>query len=98
MLEEVREGALHQILQHKRRIARYYNSKVRRRAFAAGNVVLRKAEFSEQERRMGKLAATWEGPYRVKFVLGSGAYILETLGDKELTHPWNVQHLRVYYQ
>jgi hypothetical protein len=64
-------------------VARYYNSKVKKRSFRKGDLVFRKAEFSEQDRRLGKLAANWEGPYKVKVVLGSGAYILETLGGKK---------------
>lgn len=71
---------------------------MKHRHFQIGDLVLRKAEFSEQETRSGKLAAHWEGPYRVKAVLGSGAYMLETLGGKELGHPWNAEHLRKYFQ
>ena len=49
-----------------------YTRKARPRSFNQGN----------KNARDGKLAANWEGPYRVKEKLDDGAYILETLAKK----------------
>ena len=40
----------------------------------------------------------WEGPYKVIRVVRSGVYELEDLGGRLLGHPWNVEHLKKYYQ
>ncbi|XP_016165137.1 uncharacterized protein K02A2.6-like [Arachis ipaensis] len=41
----------------------------------------------------GKLVTNWEGPYRVKEVVGNGAYKLERLDGKEVPRTWNVANL-----
>uniref|UniRef100_A0A2N9GPC3 Uncharacterized protein n=1 Tax=Fagus sylvatica TaxID=28930 RepID=A0A2N9GPC3_FAGSY len=45
----------------------------------------------------GKLGPNWEGPYRVRFVTGTGAYHLEDLNSLPLPRPWNVSNLRKYF-
>ncbi|XP_072084471.1 uncharacterized protein [Arachis hypogaea] len=45
----------------------------------------------------GKLAANWEGPYRVREVLGKGAYKLECLDGSEVPRTWNVANLKRFY-
>ena len=45
----------------------------------------------------GKLAQTWEGPYRVTAIAGAGAYYLEDLDERSLPQPWNVHNLKKFY-
>ena len=45
----------------------------------------------------GKLAQTWEGPYRVTAIAGAGAYYLEDLDKRPLPQPWNVNNLKKFY-
>jgi len=45
----------------------------------------------------GKLAANWEGPYRVTANIGTGAYILESLGGLQIPRTWNADKLKSYY-
>ena len=47
----------------------------------------------------GKLASTWEGPYRVTAIAGAGAgpYYLEDLDERPLPRPWNVHNLKKFY-
>ena len=45
----------------------------------------------------GKLAQTWEGPYRVTAIAGAGAYYLEDLDERPLPRPWNVHNLKKFY-
>ncbi|KAI9084687.1 hypothetical protein K1719_033331 [Acacia pycnantha] len=74
-----------------------YNQKVKPRSFDRGDLVLRRADVSNKNARDGKLAANWDGPYRVKEKLHRGAYVLETLARKPIKRTWNVDKLRVYY-
>ena len=45
-----------------------------------------------------KLDLTWEVPYKITKVSKSGTYWLEDTVKKVLPHPWNVEHLKKYYQ
>jgi hypothetical protein len=50
-----------------------------RREFTIGDLVLRRANIGLKNAKDGKLAANWEGPYRVIRSTRKGAYALETL-------------------
>ena len=45
----------------------------------------------------GKLAANWDGPYRVTDSFQNGAYKLEELSGKAIPRTWNATHLKAYY-
>ncbi|XP_064983502.1 uncharacterized protein LOC135623960 [Musa acuminata AAA Group] len=81
LLEERRADAHIRALSYKRAIARVYNRKVRPRPVRLGDLVLRRTEVSDPTRQRGKLAPSWEGPYRVTEVIGTGAFRLATMGD-----------------
>ena len=65
------------------------------REFSAGDLVLRKAVGNMRDTNAGKLAPTWEGPYRITAIAGTGAYYLEELD--ETPRPWNVHNLKKFY-
>ena len=79
-------------------MAKHYNSKVRYRDFYVGDLVLRKIMGAAKESTQGKLGPNWEGPYKVTSWQIKGTYYLEMLDGQEVQHPWNVEHLRKYYQ
>ena len=78
----------------KRRLERSYKTKVVPRKFQEQDLVLRKAQLIQMD---SKLAPKWTGPYRVKQVLGEGAYKLETLEGREIPRTWNAANLRFYF-
>ena len=96
LIDEAREAARVKLVEYQRRMARYYNSRVRPRVFFPGDLVLRKAEASRPVEASGKLAPNWEGPYQVESSLGHGAYRLRTLGGDSLPRTWNAEALRYY--
>ena len=63
-----------------------------------GNLVLIKIFQSTKEQNTGVLGPKWEGPYRVVEIVRPGTYRLEDMNGVMLPHPWNVEHLRIYYQ
>ncbi|XP_057724061.1 uncharacterized protein LOC130940023 [Arachis stenosperma] len=97
LIEEVRETAAirHQALQQQ--LSRRYGQKVNQRSFSKDDLVLRKTEQARRPPSHGKLAATWDGPYRIYEVLGRGAYKLEELDGTKLPNTWNVSSLKRYY-
>ncbi|XP_016164665.1 uncharacterized protein LOC107607204 [Arachis ipaensis] len=97
IIEEVRDIATLRQRAAQQTIARHYNKSVRSRTFNKGDLVVRKTELARRPPSHGKLAANWEGPYRVTQVLGNGAYKLETLTGTVLPNTWNVASLKKFY-
>lgn len=96
LLEERREKAYVKEVRYKQQVARYYNQKVKSRQFQAGDLVLRNNEISKAE-KLGKLEATWEGPYQVDEVLGKGSYKLVTLSGEPIPCTWHAIDLKRYF-
>ena len=94
VIDEVRDLAHISGEAMKRRLERSYKTKVIPRGFQAQDLVLRKAQLIQMD---SKLAPKWTGPYRVKEILGEGAYKLETLEGKEIPRTWNASNLRLYF-
>lgn len=98
IIEERHELAQMRMMAQKQRMARYYNLKTKERKFKVGDSVFRRVFLHTQEKGAGKLGATWKRPYQVTKVLRSGTYWLADLAGIELMHPWNIEHLKKYYQ
>ncbi|CAL2256614.1 unnamed protein product [Prunus armeniaca] len=79
-------------------VAHYHNSRVKPRAFQVDDLVLRKVMLATRKPSDGSLGPTWERPYRVIDIVCPGAYRLRDLEGANLPHPWNVEHLKKYYQ
>ncbi|XP_072084544.1 uncharacterized protein [Arachis hypogaea] len=97
LVEETREMAHLSETALKQRIALRYNAKVLGREFEERDLVLRRNDIDLPTPGEGKMAANWEGPYRIKEVLGKGAYRLERLDGKEIPRTWNAGNLRRFY-
>ncbi|XP_057763544.1 uncharacterized protein LOC130983889 [Arachis stenosperma] len=81
----------------KQRVALRYNTKVLKREFEPNDLVLRRNDIGLPTPGDGKLAANWEGPYKVKKVMGKGAFKLEKFDGKEVPRTWNADNLRRFY-
>ena len=79
-------------------MAKHYNSNVRHGDFQVGDLVLRKVMGTTRDPLQGKLGPNWEGPYRISSWQRKGTYHFKTLDGRKLQHPWNMEHLRKYYQ
>ncbi|XP_072064535.1 uncharacterized protein [Arachis hypogaea] len=84
LVDEAREMAHLTEIAPKQRMPLHYNAKVLKREFGKNDLVLRRNDIGLPTRGEGKLATNWEGPYRVKEVLGKCAYKLEKLDGKEI--------------
>ena len=65
------------------------------REFSAGDLVLWRAVGNMRDMNAGKLAPTYEGPYRVTAIAGIGAYYLEGLDERSLPWPWKIGRAHV---
>ena len=97
LIEEQRERACMRLEAYQQRVARYYNSRVKTRPMAVGDLVLRKSAITNALKEEGKLRANWEGPYRIRRMITPNTCKLETLEGKKVQKTWNTNHLKVYF-
>ncbi|XP_072071637.1 uncharacterized protein [Arachis hypogaea] len=97
LVDEAREMAHLSETALKQRMALPYNAKVLKREFEQDDLVLRRNDIGAPTPGEGKLTANWEGPYRMKEVIGKDTYKLERLDGKEIPRTWNSSNLRRFY-
>ena len=97
-MDEVRMDAEQRIVRYKNLMARQYDAMVKPRRFNIGDLILKRVTSATRNLAYGKLGPNWEGPYRVINYKWQGSYYLEALDGRRLEHPWNIEHLRKYYQ
>ena len=98
LIDMVRMDAEQRITRYKNLMAKQYDAMVKPRGFNIGDFVLKRISLATKNPAHGKLGPNWEGPYRVINCKRQGSYYLEALDGRKLEHPWNVEHLRRYYQ
>ncbi|GKB53779.1 reverse transcriptase domain-containing protein [Tanacetum coccineum] len=96
LIEERREQAAIQEAKSKKKMEKYYNSRVRGTSFKPGEMVYRSNEASHAQDG-GKLGPKWEGPYEVKESLGKGAYKLKDRKGNDVPRTWNICNLKKCY-
>jgi hypothetical protein len=97
LLQEKRNHAQITLLAYQERMAKYFNRKVKPRSFKVGDLVLQKVTLATRDSVEGKIAPSWEGPYKVTSCQRPGAYYLEDSAGKVLPRPWNAEHLKKYF-
>ncbi|GJU16086.1 hypothetical protein Tco_1144052 [Tanacetum coccineum] len=95
-LPDQREQAAIQEAKSKKKMEKYYNSRVRGTSFKPGEMVYRSNEASHAKDG-GKLGPKWEGPYEVKESLGKGAYKLKDRKGNNIPRTWNICNLKKCY-
>ena len=97
-LDEKRKQVLKRTEDYQRKTTRYYDQKVKPRGYKPGDLVLKKLLLARKNPTHGKLGPNWEGPYIVSRVVRPGNYELQIEEGKVLSHSWNVEHLKRFYQ
>lgn len=62
LLEEVRDRAQVRMAAYQQRASKFYNSRIKKRSFRVGDLVLCKVEVSNPKSSVGKLSLNWEIP------------------------------------
>nr|KYP35924.1 Pol polyprotein [Cajanus cajan] len=97
VIEEVRDKARIVAEACKQRMSRRFNSTLSKRCFKEGDLVWRVQGSARRNPREGKLAANWDGPFRIRHSLDNGAYKLEELSGKVIPRTWKSTHLKAYF-
>ena len=98
LIDEVRMDAEQRTVRYKNLMARQYNAMVKPRHFNIGDIILKRVSLATKNPTHGKFGPNWERLYRVIDCKRQRSYYLETLDGRKLEYPWNVEHLRRYYQ
>ena len=98
LLDEKREQVLRRTEDYQRKIARYYNKKVKPMSYMPSDLVLKKLLPARKNLAHRKLGPNLEGPYIISRVVRPGNYELQTEEGKVLQHTWNAEHLKRFYQ
>ena len=93
LVDERREVAMVQLAYYQQKLKQGYDTGVRARPLAPGDLVLRKIVSTAKNPSWGKLGPNWEGSYRITSVVGICAYFLEDLDENVVPRPWNVNNL-----
>ena len=97
LIEERRERATIHLAYYHQKLKRGYDTNVKLKPLAPGDLVLKKVVGDAKDPSWGKLEPNWEGPFRITSVAGIGAYYLEDLDEKVVPRPLNVNNLKKYY-
>ena len=97
LIEERRERAMIHLAYYHQQLKQGYDANVKLRPLAPGDLVLRKVMSATKDPSWGKLGPNWEGPFRITWVAGIGAYYLEDLDEKAIPRSQNVNNLKRYY-
>jgi hypothetical protein len=90
--------ALVSIEENKKRVAKWYDKKVRAKEFADGDLVWKVIlSIGTKSSKFGKWSPNWEGLYRINRSAPGNAYILETLEGVEFPRALNGKYLQKYY-
>ncbi|XP_075633615.1 uncharacterized protein LOC142606101 [Castanea sativa] len=97
-LVEVKDEAALRMAWYQQKKQKYHNQRVKLKRFNPDDMMLRKVSQTTRDPRQGKLGPTWEGSYKIIRFSKRGSYYLKDLDGKPLPRPWNVKHLKKYYQ
>ena len=89
LLDEKREQVQRRTEDYQRKMARYYNKKVKPKSYIPGDLVLKKLLPTRKNPVHGKLGPNWEGPYIVSRVIRPCNYELQTEEGKIQRLTWN---------
>ena len=97
LIEKRRDSAMVRLAYYQHKLKQGYDTNVKLRLLAVGDLVLRKVLGTTKNPAWGKLGPNWEGLYQITSVVGISAYYLEDLDKNTVLHLWNVNNLKRYY-
>jgi hypothetical protein len=90
--------ALEEIEREKVKIAKAYNKRVMEKSFQVGDLVWKMIlSLGTQSGKFGKWSPSWEGPFRVIWVVLGNAYFVENLKGYSLPKALTDKYLKRYY-
>lgn len=69
---------------YQRRAARYHNTRVYKKIFKLGDLVLKKLEATDNTKSRGKMAIKQDGPFKIARIVKANTYHLQDTKGKHL--------------
>ena len=91
--DELWEAVAIRVTSYQRRLANFYNKRVRPRLFQSGDLVLRRVFENIADPTVGKFQPNWEGPYIVTRSGEFGSYAIDKTDGTPVPRMWNAMHL-----
>ena len=89
---------LRKIEENKGRVARFYNKKVKEKAFEENELVWKLIlPIGSKDNQFGKWSPNWEGPFRISRCVPRNVYVLKSLEGEEFNRALNGKYLKKYY-
>ena len=86
------------IEENKKRVAKWYDKKVKTKEFVEGDLVWKLIlPIGTKSSKFGKWSPNWEGPYQINRSACGNAYILESLEGVEFPRALNGKYLKKYH-
>ncbi|XP_026420168.1 uncharacterized protein LOC113316163 [Papaver somniferum] len=82
---------------YRKRAANYYNQSVKEKTFKVDDLVLKIAPHVQRNASVGKFAANWEGPFKIRKVADSGYYKLRRMNGTKVKSPINGKWLKKFH-
>jgi hypothetical protein len=96
-VHESRLKALEELEKEKIKIATTYNKHVMEKSFQVRDLVWKMIlPLGTRSSKFGKLSPSWEGPFRVIWVVSGNAYFVEDLEGHSLPKALNGKYLKHY--
>ena len=87
LVDERRKVAMVQLTYYQQKLKHEYDTCVKVRPLAPGDLVLRKVIGTAKNPSWGKFGPNWEGSYHITSVAGISAYFLEDLDENVVPRP-----------
>ena len=87
LVDERRKVAMVQLAYYQQKLKQGYDTCVKVRPLAPGDLVLRKVVSTAKNPSWEILRSNWEGSYRITSVAGISAYFLEDLDENVVPYP-----------
>ena len=97
LIDEKRLTAVCHGQMYQKRMIKAFNKKVRRKAYQAGDLVIKRILLPQGDPR-GKWTPTYEGPFMIKNIFSGGAMILTTMDGDDLPRLVNADIVKRYYK
>ena len=96
-LGQERIDALERVVRQKESMSRYYNRRVRNKAFQLGDLVWKTIlPFEKKCKTFGKWSQTWEGPFQIKKIFSGNAYGIVDVTSGAEVKSINGKYLKAY--
>ena len=97
-LDEVREEASQKMAKYQQKMTEYYNKRVKLKRLDIGDLVLHRVTLAIKDSTQGSSGQLEKDLTKSSTIQDKDATIWSQWSGRKLPRPWNIEHLKKYYQ